>query len=75
MLADNTEQSSILAKESIPLQTKTEPVKIKERKERPRSPRRTDAREEQINQAEKTESEFSMTVFNVTVHLYMNKYT
>ena len=74
ILTENTEQSGILAKEFVPLQeTKTEPVKIRERKERQRSPRRTDAREEQINQgyksSEKTESKFSTTVFKVAVHL------
>lgn len=54
-LQENTEQSSILAKESTPLQTiKTEPVKIKEKKERRRSPHRTEAREELISQGDKS---------------------
>ena len=62
----------------MPLQSmKTEPVKIKERKERRRSPHRTEAREEQISQgyksSETTESEFPMTFFELTVHLYMSK--
>ncbi|XP_020605748.1 zinc finger CCCH domain-containing protein 14-like [Orbicella faveolata] len=73
-LQENTEQSSILAKESIPLQTiKTEPVKIRERKERRRSPHRTEAREEQISQgyksSEKTEKQKSSSNVVKTVGL------
>ena len=61
-----------MAKESTPLQTiKAEPVKLKEKKERRRSPHRTEAREEQISQgykaSEKTESKFTMTGFMLNV--------
>lgn len=77
-MAENTEQSSILAKEPTALQTtKTEPVKIREKKERRRSPHRTEAREEQISQgyksSEKTESKFAMTGFTLHLQLDGNK--
>ena len=76
-MAENTEQSSILAKESTPLQTiKTDPVKLKEKKERRRSPHRTEAREEQISQgyksSEKTESKFTMLGF-IVLHLRLDE--
>ncbi|KAL9958254.1 hypothetical protein ACROYT_G035248 [Oculina patagonica] len=60
-LQENTEQSSLLVKESIPLQAiKTEPTKNREKKDassktslkdRQRSPHRTEARDQQLSQA------------------------
>lgn len=77
-LTENTEQSSLLAKESIPLQTiKTEPAKNRERKDassktllkdRQRSPHRTDSRDQQLSQAsEKRESKFTNTITTVFI--------
>ena len=63
-LAENTDQSSLLTKESIQLQTiKTEPVKTRETKDaslktslkdRQRSPNRMDTKDEQLSQAYKS---------------------